>query len=873
MLDIPALSNAFQQDNTIKLFRTALHDAHETLAQRFHSGTPVDELVHHRAQLIDQLLACIWDHFIGNDEQLTLVAVGGYGRGELHPRSDIDILILCKKNLPDAHKEPIEHFITFLWDIGLEVGQSVRSVDECVAQAGKEITIATNLMEARLISGAESLYQAMRDATGPGKLWPSRDFFTAKWAEQIARHEKFNDAISNLEPNIKEGPGGLRDIQMIGWVAKRHFGTDTLFGLIERGFLTENEYQTLTEDQNFLWKIRFCLHLISARKEERLLFEHQRELASQLGYQDSEHHLAVERFMKDYYRTVTALTRLNEMLLQLFREAILCADERATITPLNKRFQVRNDYIETTHDDVFSHYPFALLEIFLLLEQHQEIRGVTAATIRRIRNHLHLINDAFRNDLSCRGLFMEILRQPQGITHQLRRMNRFGVLAAYLPAFGKIVGLMQFDLFHVYTVDEHTLMVIRNVRRFSIQRHAHEFPLCNKIHSTLPKPETLYIAALFHDIAKGRGGDHAALGAADTVSFCADHSMSQYDTGLVAWLVKNHLLMSSTAQRKDISDPDVINLFAETVGDALHLDYLFLLTIADIQGTSPTLLTDWKRSLLCDLYHATRRALKNQMSETRHVASIKTAARALLAEQGFCATLIASLWESWGDDYFLRHSPKEIAWHTQSIARSNDDEQPLIEVRQDTERGGVEVFVYAKEYPGLFTQTVATFDQIGLSIADARIITATNGHTLNSYMVHEESSNAADAERCAEIVAQLKQQLSPSSPLPLPVKRRQQRRVRCFSTPTKVTFGLDERNQRTIVELTASDRPGLLTCVGKALLHCDTHLQNAKITTFGSHVEDVFFITDASNQPLRSEEQFDCVRSTIKQYLDENQQC
>ncbi|MCW8973135.1 MAG: [protein-PII] uridylyltransferase, partial [Gammaproteobacteria bacterium] len=496
--------------NPVKLFRDTIQHAHELLEYRFLNNEPITSLVAHRAQFIDQLLIHAWRHTCDTElDGIALVAVGGYGRGELHPHSDIDIMLLAEAEALQQHGAALEKFLMFLWDLGLEIGHSVRTVEDCIEQARNDITVATNIMEARLLCGPRALFEAMREQTDQNHIWPGRDFFRAKWEEQITRHHKFHDTAFNLEPNIKEGPGGLRDIQMIGWVAKRHFGAETLGDLVGHGFLTATEYLTLSEGQTFLWKVRYGLHILAKRREDRLLFDHQRSLAAQFGYRDDDKRLAVEQFMKDYYRTVMELGRLNEMLLQYFQEEILYAGQSDTPKPINRRFQSRHGFIEVTTAEVFAQHPYALLEMFLILAQHPALKGVRAGTIRLLRAHTYLIDERFRSDLRCRSLFMELLRQPQGITHQLRRMNRYGVLAAYLPAFGNVVGQMQHDLFHVYTVDEHTLNVVRNLRRYSVPEYHHEFPLCSRIIQQLAKPELLYIAGLFHDIAKGRGGDHS----------------------------------------------------------------------------------------------------------------------------------------------------------------------------------------------------------------------------------------------------------------------------------------------------------------------------------------------------------------------------
>ncbi|HKK13126.1 MAG TPA: [protein-PII] uridylyltransferase [Gammaproteobacteria bacterium] len=858
----------------LEAFRQTLKDATAALRARFDAGAPPEELVFGRSWLIDQLLTRAWRRLLPElHDTLALVAVGGYGRGELHPCSDIDLMILLPDGARGTSARPVESFLAFLWDMGLEVGHSVRTVDDCVELARQDITVATNLMEARLLAGAPSLFEAMRCRTGPDQIWPSRAFFQAKWREQLARHHKYHDTAYNLEPNIKEGPGGLRDIQMIGWVAKRHFGAETLAGLVDHDFLTQREYQSLREGQDFLWHIRFALHTLTGRREDRLLFDYQRTLAERLGYSDSGPNLAVEQLMKRYYRTIMELNRLNEMLLQLFQEAILYAEDMSGPVPINRRFQARKGFIETVHEEVFQRYPFALLEIFLLLAQHQELKGVRAATIRQIRNHSGLINDDFRNDLRARSLFMEIIRQPHGVTHELRRMNRYGVLAAYLPEFGHIVGQMQYDLFHVYTVDEHTLFVVRNLRRFSVPEYADEFPLCSQLAHSIPKPELATLAALFHDIAKGRGGDHSELGAAEAEAFCRRHGLSAYDSHLVSWLVRNHLILSVTAQRRDISDPLVINDFARQVGDRTRLDYLYLLTVADIRATNPELWNSWKEALLEELYTVTKRALRrgleHPLDQNERIREAKAAARRLLAIDGVTRATLEAVWSDFSQEYFLRHTPDQIAWHTLLIAEHDPAGGPLVDIRQETERGGTEIFVYTRAENRLFALVTATLDQLGLTVADARIISSDSGHTLDTYVVLEASGEPVQGEfRAREILEHLARQLRHPDEQPTRVTRRAPRQFRHFPIATRVEFSDDPVRHRTAMELITTDRPGLLSRVGRAFADCGVHLHNAKIATFGARAEDVFYISDRRNRPLGDPEQLACLKATIIRYLD-----
>jgi [protein-PII] uridylyltransferase len=861
-------------DNDLDLFRDTLQRGTQALFDCFDRGEPVADLVAARSGLIDALLQQAWRLNGPPDDEAALIAVGGYGRGELHPASDVDILILVGNAADAALNRHLEQLLRFFWDIGLEVGHSVRTLAECVEEARQDVTVITNLLETRLLAGSTALYQAMKTATDTEHLWSSETFFAAKWQEQQARWRKYGDTAYNLEPNIKENPGGLRDIQTIGWVAKRHFSAGSMHDLVTHGFLIEPEYQTLMQGQELLWRIRFALHQLTGRREDRLLFDYQKTLAEKFGFVDAEHNLAVEQFMQRYYRTVMGLNRLNEMLLQLFQEAILLHHHLHAPVPINKRFQSRSGFLEVTRTDVFRRYPIALLELFFILQTRPELQGVRASTIRLIREHRHLIDDKFRDDLRARSLFMEILRQPRGITHALRRMNRYGILAAYMPAFANIVGRMQYDLFHVYTVDEHTLFVVRNLRRFAVPEHADEFPLCSAIIRRIPKLELLYLAAIFHDIAKGRGGDHSLLGAQDAFHFCEAHGLSLFDSRLVAWLVQRHLLMSMTAQRKDLSDPEVVQEFAEQVGDVTRLDYLYLLTVADSRATNPDRWNSWKDALLRELYHATRRALlrglDNPQAQDELIREKQTEAVRLLARYGVDEARCKAQWLSFSLDFFLSNSPDEIAWQTRLVLRATDLDLPLVAIRPVTARGSTEVFVYTPELDNLFALTTALLDQLGLSIMDARIMTTDEGKVLNTYLVLEQDGSTITSEhRLNEIRQTLEQGLQAPEDAQIHVSRRLPRRHRHFQAPTRLSFSLDAKKLRTVMRLSALDRPGLLADVGSVFANCRIRLHTAKIATVGAEAEDIFFITNANDQPISAQQELDCLRRQITERVDE----
>lgn len=868
--------DALLRDNTVPhtAFRSTVNNANACLKQAFENGRPAAELVSQRVTFIDSLLARAWQHFVPAHDDIALVAVGGYGRKELHPGSDIDLAILVTKQSEAQHKEAIAAFLTFLWDIGLEVGHSVRTLDECLHEASRDITVATNLMESHLLCGSDELYTRMLKLTGPGNIWNSRDFFAAKWKEQKQRHHKYHDTSYNLEPNIKEGPGGMRDIHMIGWVAKRHFGANTLHDLVAHGFLSEQEYEALMSCQDFLWKIRMGLHTIAGRREDRLLFDYQRTLAKQFGYTDSEHQLAVEIFMKKYYRTVMELNRLNEMLLQLFQEAILYADETTLPAPINNRFQSIKGFVEVVNNNVFKRYPFALLEIFLILEQYPELKGVRASTIRLIREHRHLVDDSFRKDIRCRSLFMEIMRQPKGITHELRRMNRYGVLAAYIPMFEHITGQMQHDLFHVYTVDEHSLFVLRNVRRLTVPEFSHELPVCSNLIKHIPKLEILYLAALFHDIAKGRGGDHSELGAIDALNFCLHHGMSSYDANYVAWLVRHHLVMSVTTQREDISDPEVIKTFAAKVENKTRLDYLYLLTVSDIRGTNPSLWNSWKDALLMELYSSTRAALEHGLDKPvehqEYIDATRKLATEHLIEHGLRQADIDKVWQHLGKDYFMIYSADEITWHTRTILEIDTTaQQACTAIRSESEHGGTQIFCYQPVNPLLFAVITQALDRLGLNIVDARIMTSANEYTFDTFVVLEEDGTTiTDPRRLQEIKQRIDGVLAHPHIEEGSGNRHMPRQLRHFQIPTNVAFSSDIRMQRTHMDIVTSDRPGLLGTIARALLDCGVNIRNARIATFGERVEDSFVLVGDDDQPVHDTATLKCLEKRIIELLD-----
>ncbi len=872
-------SDLLKTDRPIPLYKDAIKRVNSTLNERFLANEDIRNLVFTRVWFIDTLLQIAWSQYPWNSGKSSLIAVGGYGRGELLPKSDIDLLLLFEsESCIDANVESIQDFLTFLWDINLEVGHSVRTPKACFDEAKEDLTIVTNLMENRLLAGESSLLAEISDSLNANKIWDTTSFYKSKINEQKNRHHKFNEVEYNLEPNVKSSPGGLRDIQTIGWVAKRHFGDSELHSLVDHGFLTNSEYQTLIRGQLFLWRIRYALHMLTNREEDRILFDLQVQLADMFGYLEDDSKLAVERLMQDYYRNVFRLRELNDMLLQHFDEEILGKELPQEIITINQRFQVRNGYIEAIDKKVFERTPSALMEVFVLMAQH-ELMGMRSSTIRMIHQSRHLIDGHFRQDLRNIMYFMELLRSPEGVSHNLERMSRYGILARYLPEYGHVIGQMQYDLLHIYTVDAHTLLTIRNLRKFRHASNTKEFPIATKVIHQLPKVELIYIAALYHDIGKGRGGDHSSLGAGDARLFCQRHRLNSWETDLVVWLVENHLLMSTTSQRKDLSDPHVIKDFSEQVGDLLRLNYLYVLTVADIYATNPALWNSWRASLLKQLFVESQRQLRGGseyiINKAERIEETKDKAIALLAQDGFSSEEVLKLWDNPGDDYFLRESAENIAWHTKAIANTGPN-IPLILIQETHDKsfeGATQIFVYGPDRPHLFADIAATLGSLGLSIHDARIMTSSSSNfSLDTFIVlgDDGQSIGDDPDFIRTVQHTLLTALNEPETVQV-VKRRVPRQLKHFKVPTQVTISNDLAHQRTVLDVTTADRPSLLAKIGDIFKKHDIRIQSARISTLGERVEDIFFVVDKDNQPIKDLELCQTLQSELETRLTEDQ--
>jgi len=853
-----------------KFLRVSMEQADAVLADRFWGGVDVVELVHSRAWVVEQLLLLAWKKLVPFIKNVSMVAVGGYGRGELHPNSDIDLLVLLDNSVNKGFlKDEFEAFVQLLWDAGFYLGHSVRTVAECAEDAAADVVTATSFMESRLLAGSMELLDSLLEATSSAHMWTAKEFFEAKFAEQIQRHERYHDTAYNLEPNIKEGPGGLRDIQMISWVARRHLGAENLHGLVEHDYLTQAEHSDLVGGQRLLWRIRYALHLLAGRAEDRLLFDFQRQIAERFGFTDSATSLAVEQFMQLYYRTVMGLERLNESLLQLFQEALLSSG-RDELVVLDADFQSRNGFVELREKTVFEDRPVALMELFVLLAREENLAGVTASTIRAIRENLYLVNEEFRCDPQVNASFLELLRQPEGVYTQLKRMNRYGLLAALIPVFGNIVGRMQYDLFHVYTVDQHTLFVVRNLRRFAYGKYTERFPHARSVFKRIAKPELLYLAAIFHDIAKGRGGDHSELGAVDAEAFCAMLDIEPAESEMVAWLVRYHLLMSQTSQRKDLSDPVNIQEFAELVGNTRYLDHLYLLTVADIAATSPKLWNNWKNKLLWELYlsagEALRRGLENPIKRGTRIRETRAAALSRLIRRGADTSQVNDLWETLPEYAFWRLSPDQLEWTTETVVKNSDRER-CISVRPVQPHGVSELLVCVPDHSGLFASITSVLDEMGLDVMSARILTTVDSRSYDLFQLMDQHGNVVNSADAAELVQRLDAATRACKPR-APVNRTMPRRLRHFSSNPKIEFARDPDKTGTVLHIRCNDRPGLLSRIATAIFSRDIQVHNARIATFGERVEDTFLVSDAKHQPLTGEAR-DALAESIRKSIEE----
>lgn len=823
-------------------FKSRLVSGQTLLREKYLADNDAPGLLNGRSRLIDDVLRDLWQELQFPDS-LSLVAVGGYGRGELWPASDIDLLLLLPGQPDSELAARLERLIGLFWDIGLEIGHSVRTIEECLAEAASDLTVQTALTEARLIAGNAALFSEFHSEFNAHL--DSQAFYHTKRMEQDERYLRYQESPYSLEPNCKESPGGLRDLQTILWIAQVAGYGNTWQDLETHGFITRKEKEGLQRRERFLQRLRIQLHLHVGRREDRLLFDYQTAVAEQLGFVSTPTKLVSEQLMQEYFRTAKTITQLNTILLQNMGAAIFPSPEQ-TPQPINERFQNAHQLLDVTHEGVFNETHGAILEAFQIMQQHSELKGMTARTIRSLWRARTLVDDEFRENPENKARFVALFKQPRGVLHELRRMNQFDILGRYLPNFGAIVGQMQHDLFHAYTVDQHTMQVLRNLRRFSETEFGHEYPFCSQLIGNFDRPWLLYIAALFHDIAKGRGGGHSELGAIDAQEFCTSHGLCEEDSELIVWLVRHHLVMSNVAQKQDISDPDVLAAFTTTVMDERHLTALYLFSVADIRGTSPKVWNSWKGQLLETLYCQTRRLLQSggQIPVKQGIIQERQEeAERLMRFLALPEHAHEKLWRQLDSVYFLRHSPEEIAWHARALHYRTDTDKPVVKARINPYGEGIEVMAYTLDQRDLFARMVGFFSRSGFNIMDAKIHTTRHGYALDSFMLLDVSGRDSDREMISYIEHELTDRLTRQAMPEAPATGRISRQVKHFPIQPLVTIQPDEKGVHFVLSVSAADRPGLLYTVAMTLAAHGANLHTAKIATLGERVEDTFLIT------------------------------
>ena len=835
------------------IIKERLKAERQAIIELFQAGGKPEKLLTDLRLSVDAALTELWQAF-ELPANAALVAVGGYGRGELFPYSDVDVLILLDAQPDTALQGKLEELVRVFWDIGLEIGHSIRTIEECMSESAADITVQTSLLEARRVAGSRKLFQFLQDRCQAAM--DPQAFFQAKTLEMRQRHVKYEDTPYSLEPNCKESPGGLRDLQVILWVAKAAGLGDSWRKLAERGLITTTEARQLMQKERAFKDIRIRLHIHAKRREDRLVFDVQTPVAETFGFKTTETRRASEYLMQRYYWAAKVVTQLNTILLQNIGAQLFPV--RGDPQPITPHFNEISGLIDIAADDTFTAVPSTMLEVYLLLATHPELKGMTARTMRALWHARVKIDATFRKDPQNRALFLKILQAPQGVTHALRGMNQSSVLGRYLPSFRHIIGQMQHDLFHVYTVDQHILMVVRNVRRFTMPEHAHEYSYCSHLIANFAQPWLIYVAALFHDIAKGRGGDHSLLGMADARHFCKDHGLSREDTDLVVFLVQHHLTMSQLAQKQDLSDPRVISEFAELVGDERHLTALYLLTVADIRGTSPKVWNAWKGKLLEDLYRMTLRVLGGESHTTDHeLMNRKDEALKTLRLYSIESDAHEKLWKVLDVGYFLRHDAADIAWQTRALYDKVDSEVPVVKCRLAAIGEGLQVAVYTKDQPDLFARICSYFDRKNFSILDAKIHTTRHGYALDTFLVTEAMFAKNYRDIMSLVEHELAEVLKSGEDLPQPAKGRLSRLSRTFPITPTVDLRPDERGQYYLLSVSASDRNGLLYSIANILTKYKVNLHTAKVMTLGERVEDVFLVDGPVLNNARSQIQLE----------------
>ena len=823
----------------VRELRTGLQSGQQALRSSYETDGNARAMLRGRAQLVDEALRSLWQA-LSLPSGYALAAVGGYGRGELYPASDVDILILVPSDTDPCTEPKVEQLVGQLWDIGLEIGHSVRTVEECLQEAANDITVQTTLLEARYLGGNRKLFRRFADAYA--SVLDPATFLRAKQLEQAERYARHNDTPYSLEPNCKESPGGLRDLHVILWAARAAGMGKSWSEFGKNGLLEVEEVRQLTRAENFIRHTRIRMHYLAKRREEKLMFDHQEGLAQAFGITRTPSKRASEVLMQRYYQNAKLVMQLNLVVLQNLAGR-LSPDSGSVPRLIDENFQITRELIDVPDLSLFEREPRALLMIFRHMQDYPEIKGISARTLRALWRNRKRIDAKFRREPANRALFMDVFKHQRPVI-TLQRMNQFDILGQYLPAFGRIVGQMQHDLFHVYTVDQHIMQVVRNLRNFVLPECAHEYPFCTRLALAFENYWLLYLAALFHDIAKGRGGDHSKLGMSDARSFCRSHGISKEDTKLIIFLVEQHLTMSTVAQKQDLGDPEVIRNFASMVKNERQLTALYLLTVSDIRGTSPKVWNGWKGKLLEDLYRATLNRLRGESAAIcGTVEERQEEAREIMRYNGLRPEVEKDFWQQLDTVYFLRHDAQDIALHARVLHGRWNSDKTVAVARLNPIGEGLQVMVYTPNQPEIFARLCGFFAKLGYSIADAKIYTTKHGYALDSFVLLDPSNQLPYRDMISLIEHDLVELLDQHICVTAPARARVSRQVKHFPITPEISIRPDERGNHYLMSVTAADRPGLLYALGMVLARHNVSVHTAKINTLGERVEDTFLVS------------------------------
>ncbi len=863
MAEWSGITNRNRAD-VLNLFKESLASGNHEIRRRFENERVRGaDTVRAQAFLVDQLIRVLYDTAVTfvypvanptTGEQIAIVATGGYGRGELAPSSDIDLMFLLNYKRTPRTEQVIEYMLYMLWDMGLKVGHATRSIEEAVKLSNEDLTIRTSLLEARFLWGEESLYQRFKEklsadieaSSGPA-------FVEAKLAERDERHERLGDTRYVLEPNIKEGKGGLRDLQTLFWIAKYLYRVDAVSELVEKNVLTRRDATRFAKAQNFLWTVRCHLHYLTGRPEERLTFNVQSELAERMAYKDHAGARGVERFMKHYFLIAKDVGDLTRIIC-----AVLEAEQKKrrfrmpTLSFMRRNiegFKIDGDRLVLESEDAFKKDPIKLLSLFAEA-QHQEL-DIHPSALRAVTQSLGLINKSLRRDENANTIFMDMLTSKKDPELALRRLNEAGVFGRFITEFGRVVAQMQYDMYHVYTVDEHTIRAIGILARIEKGELKQDHPVASQVIREVQSRRALFVAVLLHDIAKGRGGDHSVIGGAIARKLCPRLGLSEWETETVAWLVEQHLSMSAMAFKRDVDDPKTISDFVEVVQSPERLRLLLCLTVVDIRAVGPGVWNGWKAQLLRDLYYGAQEIMTGRTtSEVRsqRVSRAKEALREALSDWS-PAGIDAHIAKGY-DDYWLAYDVVSHKNHASMIAKADADGHDItIETRTDNERHVTEVVIYTHDHPGVFARIAGAMSLTSATIVDARISTLAHGMALDTFWIQDSEGGpfkkGGNMSRLkGRIVDALNGKLQPSKELKLVRERAIPSRTRVFKVAPRVLIDNTISAKYTVIEVNGRDRLGFLSDVTGALTNNGLQIASAHISTYGERVVDVFYVKD-----------------------------